>query len=252
MGWDVTYHPIAADEVESIYFRGMKEPEHFQALARQFGVHEFYVEQMRLRFEEARGIDDEVPFNKGHAYYVAIISGFLRKYHYIRGGAFSFLLNDPAFAGYISDWKTLVPSRYQHLRFDNCLTENYCAGVFISNANLKRLRSNYASNPSVQAALDKVFSHGRLEVFWKAVDDAIANDLCLLEASEVTEPNPLDLNKSRCRSNLFNCYPDGALLYTEAVGQQLAEARIKSKNNTPPAPDDPPPKKGLFARLLGK
>ena len=248
MGWDISYHPIAVDEIQSIYFKGLEDKEYYKFLAKQFEVNGFYTEQMRIRFEEARNIDRAIPFNKGHAYYIAIISGFLRKYWYIRGGAFSFLTDDAgdAFINYISDWKQLVPKSYQNFQFDNKLTENYCGGVFINNAALKHLRNDYQSNSYIHNKLNETFSGGRLNIFWEAVDYAINNNLGLLEASEIIEPNPLDLNSSKSLTNLFNCVPDGAILYAEASMQQLAEAMKSSKKESPPQ------KKSWISKLFGK
>lgn len=224
MGWDISYHPIAVEEIQSVYFDGLENPEHYKALATQFEIDEFYTEELRDCFDAARQLEPDVPFNKGHAFYIAIITGFLRPYQYIRGGAFSFLADDPAFAGYISDWKTLVPERYQQAHFDNQLTENYCGGVFIPHAQLKRLRRDYQADPDIHAKLDDVFSHGRLSIFWKAVNEAIANNMGLLEAAEVVQPNPLDLNSSTSYSNLYNCDPEGAFLYADAAMEQINEA----------------------------
>ena len=244
MGWDITYHPIGADEIQSIYFTGIADRDYYKSLVTKFGVNDFYAEQLRLRFEEARNLGGDVPFNKGHAYYVAIISGLLRKYHYVRGGAFSFLADDDVMARYIGDWKSLVPESYRNQDFENCLTENYCGGVYLSNEALRQLRQDYPSDSHVRSKMDETFSHGRLEVFWKAVDDAIDDGLGLVEASEVMEPNPFDLNSSRSCSNLLNCHPDGALLYADAAAQQLAAAKSDTKTVEK--------KKGFFARLFGK
>ncbi|MDO5693915.1 MAG: hypothetical protein Q4G70_15795 [Pseudomonadota bacterium] len=242
MGWDISYHPVASEEIKSIYFRGLADPNFHEELVARFGVDEFYAEQLKVRFEEARRIEQDVPFNKGHAFYAAIIFGFLRKYNYIRGGAFSFLADDPVFSPCVTDWRTLVPEDFKGLRFNNALTENYCGGVFISHDGLLRLREMYEKEAHAKSALDENFSHGRLNVFWKAVDEALAEGCGLLEASEVIEPNPLDLNSSRCLSNLFNCHPDGALLYAEAAMEQLNEVV---------ANQEPPKKKSWFARLFG-
>ncbi len=246
MGWDITYHPVGADEVRSIYFKGLADPSHIDTIIEMFSLDEFYAEQLRMRFEEARGIEEEVPFNKGHAFYTAIILGFLRKHHYIRGGAFSFLTDDAVMATYVGDWKTLIPEVYRQKKTENQLTENYCGGVYLPHAALKKLREDYQTTPHVKAKMDEAFSHGRLDIFWKAVDDAIENDLGLIEAAEVVEPNPLNLDASRSLSNLFNCSPDGAILYSEAVAIQLNEAIEKQKI------ESPPPKKGFFSRLFGK
>lgn len=245
MGWDITYHPVGAEEIRSMYFNGLVDSSVTAALIEQFEVNEFYAEQLNIRFEEARQIERDIPFNKGHAFYIAIISGFLRKHQYLRGAAFSFFADDPVMSRYIGDWKALVPEDYREQTFDNCLTENYCGGVFLSNESLKALRKDYAADAQVRAKMDEAFSHGRLAVFWKAVDDAIENGLGLVEAAEVVEPDPFDLNATRSLTNLFNCDPDGALLYAEAAMDQIAQA---TQNDAPKAPE----KKGLLARLFRK
>ncbi len=245
MGWDITYHPVGADEIQSIYFKGLTDHDHYKSLVTRFGVDDFYAEQLRSRFEEARSIEGDVSFQKGHAFYVAIISGFLRRHHYIRGSAFSFLADDDVMVRYVGDWKTLVPEAYRDRHFDNCLTENYCGGVYLPNEGLKKLRDDYQSDSYVRSKMDEAFSHGRLAVFWKAVDEAIESSLGLVEASEVVEPNPFNLNATRSLTNLFNCYPDGALLYEEAAVQQIAEAQKGDESKVPE-------KKGFFARLFRK
>lgn len=246
MGWDITYHPVGAGEISSIYFTGLADHDYYKSLVVRFGVDDFYAEQLRIRFDEARNIESDVPFNKGHAFYVAIIFGFLRKHHYLRGSAFSFLANDTVMARYIGDWNSLVPEEYRDRHFENCLTENYCGGVYLPNEALKSLRKDYDSDSDVRSKMDETFSHGRLPVFWRAVDNAIEDGLGLVEASEVVEPSPLNLNSSRSLTNLFNCHPDGALLYEEAALQQLAEAMKENESKTPEK------KKGFFARRFRK
>lgn len=244
MGWDITYHPVGAEEISSIYFNGLTDPSICQSVISRFGIDDFYAERLKSRFAEAREIGRDVPFNKGHAFYVAIIAGFLRKHHYIRGGAFSFLADDPIMSRYITEWQTLVPAEYRDLHFDNCLTENYCGGVYLSCESLKALRHDYDSDAHIRSKVDEIFSDGRLALFWKSVDEAIAQGLGLVEAAEVVEPNPFDLNSTSSLTNLFNCYPEGALLYADTAIQQIAEAT----QNTPPQAT----KKGFFARLFGK
>ncbi|MGW8394169.1 hypothetical protein [Pseudoduganella sp. HUAS MS19] len=245
MGWDITYHLVGADEIRSIYFKGLADQDYYKSLVTQFEVDDFYAEQLRIRFEEARRIGDDVPFNKGHAFYVAIIFGFLRKHHYIRGGAFSFLADDRVMARYVGDWALLVPENLRGRKFENRLTENYCGGVYLSNESLKTLRRDYESDPIVRSKLDEIFSHGRLAIFWQAVDDAIGNGHGLVEATEVVEPRPFNLDASSSLSNLFNCHPDGAILYSEAALEQLAAA--VADNDAKKAK-----KKGFFSRLFRK
>jgi hypothetical protein len=224
MGWDISYHPLGENDVSELYFAALDNPQAAQQLAAQAGLGEEDTEHLALRLDEARSLPPDTPFNSGHAFYVAIVTGFLRPHHYIRGGAFSFLADDPVMARYIGDWRTLVPAAYRQGQFDNVLTHNYCAGVYLPYASLQALRRDADSDPHVRAMLEQRFSDGRLAVFWQAVDAALAQGMGLMEASEVVEPNPLDLNASRSRSRLLNCQPDGALLYAEAALAQLGDA----------------------------
>lgn len=48
MGWDITYHPVGADEIHSIYFKGLTDPDHYKSLVTRFGVDDFYAEQLRI------------------------------------------------------------------------------------------------------------------------------------------------------------------------------------------------------------
>lgn len=223
MGWDITYHPIADSEIRDIYFRALEDVTLVNALQQQFRVEPFYMEQLQERIDEARSINTEVPFEKGHALYLAIVAGHLRRHHYLRGSALSFFIDDPVVARYFADWRHLVPPRWADAAAGNHLRENYGGGVFITHDRLKQMRADYAVDNELRARLDELFSDDRLAVFWRVVDDAIAEGCGLLEASEVVEPNPMDLDASTSLSNLLNCAPDGALLYAQAAAAQLGE-----------------------------
>ena len=119
---------------------------------------------------------------------------------------------------------------------------------------------------------------------------AKSHRLGLLEATEVVEPNPLNLEATVCRSYLMNCDQDGVLLYAETAKRQLAEAarqageapdkvqavrQVYQLHTAPPAPPEPEPparaekagkekapparpvkkaepkRKGFFGRLFG-
>lgn len=70
-----------------------------------------------------------------------------------------------------------------------------------------------------------------LPVFIKALQYAKENNLGLLEASEVVEPNPLDLNNSESYSNLLNCDTEGALIYEKIALKQLGRFIQESEKN---------------------
>jgi len=55
------------------------------------------------------------------------------------------------------------------------------------------------------------------------------------------EPNPLDLNKSSSYSNLFNCDPNGAIIYTQTAMQQISETVEQEETG----------KKSIFEKIKG-
>ena len=75
----------------------------------------------------------------------------------------------------------------------------------------------------------------------------------LFEATDVIVPNPLDLNSSECYSNLFNCDPEGALIYADTAAQQRSEARKRDKKkNESDKNEDSGGFLGAIKRLFGK
>ena len=66
-------------------------------------------------------------------------------------------------------------------------------------------------------------------MFLNALNLARELEVGLLEATEVVEPNPIDLNRSESFSNLFNCDTQGALIYAEIAAQQIGEAIERDK-----------------------
>lgn len=280
MGFDVSYHPIGDEEIKRWYFdalerlRGGDEAPVLET-ARQTGMDEFYVQKYLDTVKAGLQAENAELFDKTHGLYIAVTQGFFRKYFYIRGGAFTFLTEaKPEYRRYTETWADLLGFTPQN-PVENRIVENYCSGVIIPNTKTQQLLNDIYADPQVKSDMEEYFSHGRLEIFLDALKYAVENDLNLLEATEVVEPNPLDLNGSSSYSNLFNCDPSGALLYREAVMEQLAEAGIdpeKDKierqvnhvdaagnvtvekpagNGSKPNAAATPRKKGFFGKLFG-
>lgn len=253
MGWDITYHAFSPDEVKSVYFRGVQTPDHGRQVAADFNLDETDARELCECFAQAAQFGADTPFSKGHAFAMAAVAGYLRKYWYLRGSAFSFLIDEhPAFSRYTLDWRNLIPTKFVTPDFQGVIIENYCGGVFLGPDGLRQLQADYLSDEVVKAHMDEFFSHGRLAVFWKAVEFAIEHNLGLIEATDLVVPNPLDLSRTQCISNLGNCEIEGAHLYVQAMAEQLREIS-QSKANSPPVepPQLPPIKKGFFARFFG-
>lgn len=224
MSLDVTYHPFAAAEVRDVYFDGLADAHALlPRLAERFGLAAEQLQGLQTCFDEARTFPADALFNRTHGMMMAIVAGYLRPYWYLRGGAFSFLLEDaPVFADYITDWRSLTPDWVRHADSPGLAGHHSC-GVFIDRDGLRRLRADHAAGGTVAHHLDTVFSDGRLDVFWKAADYAIAEGLGLIEAVDVLIPNPFDVKDVRCGSWLANCNGEGAMLYAAAARERLRQ-----------------------------
>ena len=135
------------------------------------------------------------------------------------------------FKPYISDWHEVLPAEFLAEfsgQIHNEIVENYCCGAYLSAASVQNLLRDYEAGGEIKSAVDEFYAQN-LPVFLKALNLARKLEVGLLEATEVVEPNPIDLNRSESFSNLFNCDPQGALIYAEIAAQQIGEAIECSK-----------------------
>ncbi|MGG5507666.1 MULTISPECIES: hypothetical protein [unclassified Myroides] len=223
MGFDISYHPIKEQEMQAWYFDLLQDDTTLEELAKKHQMDDFYIEKYRDTLDVAKQTPPTANFDKTHGYYIAVIQGFFRTFFYTRGSAYSFLMEEhPLFKKYTTPWQEVLTVDLPN-PIHNAISENYSSGVYMSAANVVELLSDYHANDSIKKELDDFYSHGRINVFINALTYAKEHNLGLLEATEVIEPNPLDLNESTCYSNLFNCDLEGALLYEAAVIEQLKE-----------------------------
>ncbi len=269
MGFDISYHPVSEQEINSWYFSLLPDVragqyQRIDALAADFAIEDFYRQKYIDTLNVAINTAPTDVFDLTHGYYTAVVQGFFRKYYYTRGSAFSFLTGEkPYFKNYTRSWNSFVKDTFG-LPVKDAIVQNYSSGVFIPHEQVLALLSDYANKQAVKQDLDHFFSHKRIHVFIKALNDAGQNGLGLLEATEVVEPNPMDLNQSACYSNLFNCDTEGAFLYRDTAMEQLRE--IERQNNlkegeiaanatyeklTTQPPEPAKEKKGLWKKLFG-
>ena len=237
MGYDISYHAIGKDEISQWYFKPLKlsQKGDFEAIAqiaREAGMDEFYVEKYADGFRSALEYGTQGIFNKTHGFHIAVAQGYFREYFYTRGTAFSFLAEQSfKFKPYISDWREVLPAEFLAEfsgEIHNEIVENYCCGAYLGADNVQKLLRDYEADGEVKSAVDEFYAQN-LPVFLKALNLACELEVGLLEATEVVEPNPIDLNRSESFSNLFNCDPQGALIYAEIAAQQIGEAIECSK-----------------------
>lgn len=236
MGYDVSYHAIGKDEISQWYFKPLKlaqkgDFESIAQIAREAGMDEFYVEKYADGFRSALQYGTRGIFNKTHGFHIAVAQGYFREYFYARGTAFSFLAEQSSkFKPYISDWREVLPAEFLSEfsgEIHNEIVENYCCGAYLSAASVQNLLRDYEADGEVKSAVDEFYAQN-LPVFLKALNLARELEVGLLEATEVVEPNPIDLNSSESFSNLFNCDTQGALIYAEIAAQQIGEAIERS------------------------
>ena len=237
MGYDISYHAIGKDEISQWYFKPLKlaqkgDFEAISKIAREAGMDEFYVEKYADGFRSALQYGTQGIFNKTHGFHLAVAQGYFREYFYTRGTAFSFLAEQSSkFKTYISDWREVLPAEFLAEfsgEIHNGIVENYCCGAYLSATSVQKLLHDYEAGGEVKSAVDEFYAQN-LPVFLKALNLARELGVGLLEATEVVEPNPIDLNKSESFSNLFNCDTQGALIYAEIAAQQIGEAIQRDK-----------------------
>lgn len=270
MGYDISYHPIKETEMRNWYFdldfAQIANGDYSQVapFIADYGMEE-YKQQYLDVLATAVGIKPDEPFENGHGYFMAVVQGFFKPYFYTRGSGFSFLVADkPHFKAYIKPWQEILSEPVNN-PIRNMLNQNYSSGVYIPAAKVVQLLADYEADGALKKDLDDFFSHGRIEIFLKALRAAQSQNDGLLEATEVIEPNPLDLKDTKCYSFLLNCDIEGALLYQQAAQEQFREiekqeglepgefakkATRKVVNIEAPT-ETPKQKKGFFKRLFG-
>jgi hypothetical protein len=254
MGFDVSYHPVSEAEMMEWYFGALEDDARIDSLAEKYGINDFYRGKYRDTINVGLQMKAGEYFDKTHSYFVAVVQGFSRTYFYVRGGAFTFAVEaNPSHGRYTKSWTDILGREIEQ-PVANQIIENYCGGVYIPADRVPRLLEDIETDPDIRAELEgQVFGEGTMTVFMKALRHAQEHGLGLLEATEVVEPNPTDLNASTSCSNLFNCDRDGPLLYAETARKQIAQAMAAFEKDGGHAANDPPKKnRGGFFRNLFK
>jgi len=261
MGYDVTFHPISEAEIHTWYFNALNDEAEARSMAAAAGMDEFYTGKYLDTLRAGREADSSIPFDNTHGYFIAVVQGFFRRYHYIRGGALSFY--DDAITPYTKPWSDIVPAAFSTAKSHNRIVENYMSGVYIPAANIPRLLQDLTGPSALSEMIPDNHPGEHLDILLAALQEAQELGAGLLEATEVVEPSPFDLNNSISVSNLFHCDTAGPLLYQKVALDQIAQ--LEAQQGLPPGSIDPsaiqrrvishepPPKKrGFFSRLFGK
>ena len=270
MGFDISYHPISRSQMEEWYFAPLKALRDgdesvingFVGAQGEEFFHEKYLEHMKY----FATFDESEPSETGLLYGLPIIGGFFRDYQYVRGAAFSFVIERyPEMDRYRTPWSEVLPSWIRAPNND-LLEENYSAGIFIGPEHVKELLCDIDSDEAVRNIFTELFGADNLGVFQFALQDAANTDSGLIEATEVMEVQPFDLNRSTCYSDIRFCDPRGALIYREVALAQVREATgmnadeiaenvvyQKTNHEVPNVEmENLTKKKGLLSKIFGK
>jgi hypothetical protein len=224
MGFDMSYHPITETELKEWYFDVLEDRSRLGVLCERYGIDPANADKYKGLIDIALETTQNDSFDKTHAYYAAVAQGFFRTYFYIRDADFSsVIIKDPGYARYTRPWQAVL-GREIAQPVKNQVFENYCGGVSIPPDAVVRLLDDIENDDGVRADVSEVFYDETLGLFIKALRYAKEHGLGILEAAEVIEPDPLNLNGSVCYSNLLNCDTEGALHYAALAQRQIAEA----------------------------
>lgn len=254
MGFDISYHPISKEQMEQWYFSKLNRDINTslieaQKIAEDAGMDPFYINKYIDTLKIAFDADQESTFEKTHGLYLAVVQGFFLTYFYTRGTGFSFLVeSNPVMKQYITNWMDIKPAFITNF-VEGSLSENYSGGVYIASEQVDKLLFDYENNDEIHTILNNFFEQN-LPVFLHALRYAKEHELGLLEATEVVEPNPTDLNKTTSYSNLFNCDKEGAYIYQDTALKQIEE--IMKSQNTKTASTTKKEKKGFFGKMFKK
>lgn len=220
MGWDISYHPISEKQMNHWYFDVLDDPSLVKKLSAEHKIEEVYQDKYAQTIEAGLDVDEDDIFDETHGYYVAVVQGFFDTFFYTRGSALSFS-EEGLLQTYFKSWDDIVPEEKLTHEVHHEIRDNYSSGVYIPADKVVELLDDYENDNDIKNELDNLFSHERIKVFLKALRYAKERNLGILEATEVMEPNPMDLNESGCYSNLYNCDTEGPLLFQEAVQKQI-------------------------------
>lgn len=251
MGWDISYHPISEKQINDWYFDILDNQSLLEKVISENTFENFYKDHYKEVIENGLNIKEDDIFDKSHGFNIAVTQGFFQKFFYTRGSALS-LSENPLLKKYYKKWQEIVPNEKLTKSVNNQIIENYCSGVYIPQNKVTELLNDYESDSEIKKELNYLFSHDRINVFLKALNFSKDNKLGLLEATEVIEPNPMDLNNSSCFSNLFNCDPEGALLYQQAAMEQITAIKKNDSVNEETSKTKPQEKKSFWKKLFGK
>lgn len=223
MGFDVTYHPVSEQQLRTWYFDLLADESAKAGLIAQFNIDPIFVEKIDHLLDHGRTAPLSSSFEVSRGFGAAAVAGIFSRYHYVRG---CMLTGVAGIEQYTRPWSEIVPEHMDGRVVHNRIDGNYSSGVFVAAEHVAQLRTDLAGNTAIAAAVAAAFPDEHAGILNTALDEAAAAGVGLLEASDIIEPNPVDLNATQGWSNRLNCDPAGAMLYARIAAEQMRAAGI--------------------------
>lgn len=198
MGFDVTFHPIGAEQLQHFLFDVVDDPAKAESRAKEISnTKKYQTAALKLYGQMPAWLADNEMIGPTFAFAAAILAGFLHPYWYARGQALTFLAEEHAAeaAELFVPLGKVVPSKLSALpdRKRAMIFGNESASGFIPPDRIKRaveLLDNAAKQPGRGglSKLETIFDDDGLEALRSALDYCLQHQLGMIEASDVVVP----------------------------------------------------------------
>jgi len=219
MGFDVTYHPVTEHALHAWYFDFLLSDASVANRCRTHDVPDLFRAKIEAWVAADRALPAGSSFDATVGFHAAAACGIFSRYHYLRGCRLSKI---QSIGRYTKAWHEIVPTITAHSPARNRAVQNYSSGVFIPPESVRGLRHDIDADPRLRDEIRVEFPDSHFDVLRTALDEAIVSRAGLLEATDVIEPDPFDLNRTTGASNRLNCELAGPLLYRDTARLQTA------------------------------
>lgn len=219
MGFDVTYHPVSELALDHFYFSLLSGHVSVAERCSQYNIDPIFEEKLTDWVRADRLLPTGTCFDSTIGFHAAAAAGIFARFHYLRGSQLSRL---PTITQYTKPWQQIAPQCITGLDVSNRITANYMSGVYVPADRIVQLRHDLHNDPALHAAVASEFPGRHLDVLLAAMDEAIQTGVGLLEATDVLEPDPFNLNATIGAANRLNCDLTGPLIYRDTALAQVS------------------------------
>lgn len=195
MSFDITFHPITKEELQSFFIEVLNRPEDAGAKASEITTDPEKEARIMGIYEECGDVLADVRAKKEPFSTLVLgagaIAGFLHPYWYSRGSSISFLcLEDERFDPLLISLAALFPRAFNGIKDESggYIMDNFSGGGYVSNGNLPALKSMLLDD-RYEDAVTSIFAEDSFEALMEAIDYALDNGAGLLEVSDLVVPS---------------------------------------------------------------